>query len=196
MAAIIELSAIARIEGGDAALGPAFVRRGPVLATVTAEDDALKQGMTLTRGTGLVAVGEMALQALLVGCAFFPAAVAWMHLFDQGRPDCTRPLGIGCSATGAFDPARAAIGKGARVSRLVQDAQGRTARQGAPPQLPAVRTLDGTSRQGAAMLVAILHHCDRGAQFAEGLEKQADLFQSPVNNFIEPSGGDRMAMTS
>ena len=23
-----------------------------------------------------------------------------------------------------------------------------------------------------------------------------DLFQSPVNNFIEPSGGDRMAMTS
>ena len=97
-------------------------------------------------------------------------------LFDQGMPDCTRPLGIGCSATGAFDQARAAIGKGARVSRLVQDAQGRTARQGAPPQLPAVRTLDGTSRKGAAMLVEILHHCDRGAQFAEGLEKQAHRF--------------------
>jgi hypothetical protein len=27
-------------------------------------------------------------------------------------------------------------------------------------------------------------------------EAQLDLFQSPVNNFIEPSGGDRMAMTS
>src|SRR5712691_10081105 len=27
-------------------------------------------------------------------------------------------------------------------------------------------------------------------------ETNEDLFQSPVNNFIEPSGGDRMAMTS
>src|SRR5262245_1037410 len=177
-AALSELSAMARIEGGAAALGPAFVRRGPVFATVTAEDDALKQGLTLTRGTGLVAVGALAWQALLVGFAGLPAAVAWRHLFDQGMPDFTRPLGRGGAATGAVAQARAAIGPGARVSRIVQAAQGRTTRQGAPPQLPAVRPLDGTSRNGEALLVAIRHHGDRGAQCAEGLEKQAHRFLS------------------
>src|SRR5262249_12180895 len=38
------------------------------------------------------------------------------------------------------------------------------------------RTLDGTRRKGEALLVEILHHGDRGAQFAEGLEKQARRF--------------------
>jgi hypothetical protein len=36
----------------------------------------------------------------------------------------------------------------------------------------------------------------KAGKHTHGLDRFFDLFQSPVNNFIEPSGGDRMAMTS
>ena len=72
-AAIIEFGAMARLDGVDAAFGPAFVRCGQVFAAVTAEDDALKQGLALARCPGSIAAGEVALQTLLVGFAFVPA---------------------------------------------------------------------------------------------------------------------------
>src|SRR5262249_59715255 len=73
-AAIIEFGAIARIDGVDAAFSTAFVRCGQVFATVTAEDDTLKQGIALARCTGSIAAGGGGLPNALVWVSFVPAA--------------------------------------------------------------------------------------------------------------------------
>src|SRR4029453_5714553 len=83
---------------------------------------------------------------------------------------------IGGPATWTLHEARAAIGKGAGIARIMQDTQGKPTRECRPPHFAAVRALARTGGALEPVPVAVLPPPDRGADLAEGVEKQPDRF--------------------
>src|SRR5262249_42519925 len=136
---------------------------------------ALKQGGALTCWPVMVA-GHIALQAFLVGLEFLPADVARMDLFHQGMPGLSCALLIGSPTPWTLDQTRAAIGKGASITRIMQDTQGKPTRKFRPPHFAAGGALDRTGRKLEAVVVEIPPHGDRGADLPEGCEQQLDRF--------------------
>src|SRR5215831_3149942 len=85
-------------------------------------------------------------------------------------------LHIGGPATWTLHEARAAIGKGAGIARIMQDTEGKPTREVRPPHFATVRALDRTGGELEPLPIEVLHHPDRGADVSEGLEKQPDRF--------------------
>ena len=85
-------------------------------------------------------------------------------------------LHIGGPATWTLHEARATIGKGAGIARIRQDTEGKPTRAFRPPPCTAVGALDRTGGELAPLPVAGLSHPDRGADWAEGLEKHPERF--------------------
>src|SRR4029434_3841575 len=105
-----------------------------------------------------------------------PAVVARRGLFPQGMPVLSAALLVGSPATGTLEQARAAIGKGAGITRMMQDARAHSARQRCPPHLTVLGPLYRTGWEREAVLGEIPHHPDRGADLPEGFEQQLDRF--------------------
>src|SRR5215510_14529489 len=83
---------------------------------------------------------------------------------------------IGGPATWTLHEARATIGKGAGIARIMQDTEGKPTRECCPPDFTAVGALDRTGGELEPVPIEVLHHPDRRADVSEGLEKQPDRF--------------------
>src|ERR1700758_1541459 len=72
--------------------------------------------------------------------------------------------------------ARATIGKGAGIARIMQDTEGKPTREFRPPHFTAMGPLDRTGWELEPLPVEVLHHPDRGTDLSEGVEKQPHRF--------------------
>ena len=99
-----------------------------------------------------------------------------MGLLHQGMPGLSFALLIGSPTPWTLDQTRAAIGKNASITRIMQDTEGKPTREVRPPHCTAVRALDRTGWELEPLPIEVLHHPDRGADLPEGVEQQPDRF--------------------
>ena len=107
-------AAVASLEGG-----------GFPIALLGGVDEG--PGGALT-GWPLRVTGPLALPACLVGLDCLPADGARMGLLPQGMPGLSCALLIGSPTPGTVDQTRAALGKSASITRILQDTQGQSTR--------------------------------------------------------------------
>ena len=99
-----------------------------------------------------------------------------MGLLHQGMPGLSLALLISSPTPWTLDQTRAAIGKNASITRIMQDTEGKPTRECCPPHFTAVGALDRTGWEPEPLPVEVLHHPDRRADVSEGLEKHPDRF--------------------
>ena len=171
--AIFELVPGAEVDRGALTDGSMLVGCGQILATFAAQADALQQTLSFTRATGRVAY-RISAKPRLVGFKLIPANVSRVCILDQRMPLVSISLAIGNAPARASAQFGSAIGIGAGIAGIMQDAQRQATRQGTPDQLAFVGALDGAHRKLDAGAIEVSDDAVRAGDFAEHLKKQLD----------------------